>query len=186
MRLRVKNCTLDAWPTGGCMLSSSVQFFTRNRMRASLHYFAEAAPLVGTGPILARTADTASLSSVGTDASLFTGDAPHMIEISSPVSPTLHTIEIVDASAVTQVTESVGGIIEVGAEHCLTASAASDTGTIFGVPADLAELSVSGQSVAFSGGGNDDALCLRGMEPGSTEVTVTWGAASLTETIVVQ
>ena len=101
------------------------------------------------------------------------------------LSPALEPY-IVDATVVTGINDFEGSVVEVGGVHCMTATATTDGGPVFGKPSDLARIAFDGGSVVFDGAQGGDQLCVRGVEPGTTEMTVTWGTGSVTQTIIVQ
>ncbi|MBL8921253.1 MAG: hypothetical protein JNJ54_20485 [Myxococcaceae bacterium] len=139
--------------------------------------------LRGEGP-LRFSADSADGGSKLTGPAVFTGDVPHVVNISSPLAGPAATVLVRDATAITGVGNFDAQSVKVGGVECagpfvpLGVMGRPVLGRVPVAPV----LEVQGEGLRLAAMTREGAVCFAGATPGTATLTVTWGAASVTRT----
>lgn len=137
-------------------------------------------PLYGTSPIYIRS-DVEDAGARYDNGILFTGNIPHTLELSSFAIGDIKLIQVVDETAITSLSGLGSATVDRGEANCIAVQArGQDDEVIFGKGPVRPALTLSGDGLLVDLTESDD-LCLVGGTPGSTDVQVTWGAASDTQ-----
>lgn len=139
--------------------------------------------LRGEGP-LRFSADTPDGGSRATGPAVFTGTAPHVVSVASPLAGPSATILVRDATGLSGIGNFDAQTVKVGAVEC--AGPFVPLGVlgrpVLGKAPVVPVLEVRGDGLRLAPMTRDGAVCFAGATPGMATLEVTWGAAALTRT----
>lgn len=164
--------------------TQEVEVFVRTEASVTASYFdADGKRLYGTAAISVTTDDPEAMSGVTDPDTLITGITPHTLVLRSGGGPHTLTVHVRDESAVAGIDDIVEPTVPVGEEYCVeTVTALGASGApIHGRPPRGPSVSVGGESLVFTRQASLNGVCLRGLAPGESTLSWSWGTAT-TET----
>ncbi|MFP2926196.1 hypothetical protein ACLESO_13450 [Pyxidicoccus sp. 3LG] len=174
--------TLRAEAGSPAQRGPSVELFVRSKATVAASYTrASGTVLHGLAPLRIATDTPEALSSVSAPDVLASGAVPHTLTVSSPLGADTLTIQVREASAITDIRGLEAQTLPGGTAKCAAAFAPLGVGgvVILGQAPTRPRVTLSGDSLVFSRRSFSEGLCLEGLAPGSSTVRLTWGSATV-------
>lgn len=173
----------EATDTRAVGTATTSKFFIGNSVALQPKYMGGAVLLGGIAPVKITGSDGAALATVSTD--IFTGTKPSSITLASTVVPQTHVLDVVDASAITE----IGGVgpqetTPRGVERCIEPLPKAAGQRIHGTAPVRGRIAFAGDACAAGGivpwttVVEQGKVCLIADGPAKSDVRVTWGSAS--------